>query len=313
MNTYEALIAVEFHKLFYNGPSGAEPLFATTSWMGVSCLKCPLDLWVYQEILGEIRPDIIIETGTFAGGSALYLAHLCDLLVHGNVVTVDIEARDRPAHPRIRYVTGSSIDPAIVDAVGKQARNADTVMVILDSDHSFEHVGAELECYADLVTEGSYLIVEDTNLSGHPVGNPDPLGPQEAVQRFLAQHPDFAPDRGREKYLLTFNPDGYLRRRSQSERVEDHAQTATQVQAFAPEPSGGADLALLLREMNGQRSEASADLRAATDALVKAVEALAAIGAHGISLNEALATELERLGQLGKQLERMLQSPPRNG
>jgi cephalosporin hydroxylase len=98
--------------------------------------KCPLDLWIYQELLTEIRPDLIIETGTFHGGSALFFASVCDLLSHGRVVTIDTTVVDgRPMHPRIRYLHGSSTAPAIIETVRSSIAADERVLVMLDSAH----------------------------------------------------------------------------------------------------------------------------------------------------------------------------------
>jgi Cephalosporin hydroxylase len=111
-----------------------------------------------------------VETGTAHGGSALCLATLCEATGHGEVVSVDIgEWPDRPRHPRLTYLTASSTDPAAVERVAQRARGARTVLVVLDSDHRRDHILAELYAYAPLVTPGSYLVVEDTNVNGHPV------------------------------------------------------------------------------------------------------------------------------------------------
>jgi cephalosporin hydroxylase len=120
-----------FHRRYYDSR-----VWTDTRWLGVSAQKCPLDLWIYQEILAETRPGLIVETGTADGGSALYLASVCDLLEHGHVVTIDVAEAERPSHPRIRYLHGSSIDPVIVDKVRRMAAGASAVMVVLDSDHA---------------------------------------------------------------------------------------------------------------------------------------------------------------------------------
>jgi cephalosporin hydroxylase len=175
-----------------------------TIWFGKRALKCPLDLWIYQEILYSTRPDLIIETGTSAGGSALFLASICDLLDNGRVVSIDIRKQKRPKHKRITYLNGSSLSVDV--KTEKQGR----VMVILDSDHSKNHVLAELHKYAPLVSQGCYLIVEDT-ATGITSSEFGP-GPAEAVAEFLQGNQDFIVDRDCEKFLLTFNPGGYLRR-----------------------------------------------------------------------------------------------------
>src|SRR5262245_30996750 len=101
-------VVAEFNKLYYDGYRQGGTWYAT-AWLGVTVWKCPLDLWVYQEIVHEIRPDLIVETGTAFGGSALYLASICDLIGHGHVVTIDIqETPNRPRHERITYLLGSS-------------------------------------------------------------------------------------------------------------------------------------------------------------------------------------------------------------
>jgi cephalosporin hydroxylase len=166
-------------------------------------------MWVYQEILYEKRPDLLVETGTAHGGSALYMAHTMDHLDHGSIVTIDIDPVETPPHPRITYVRGSSTDPAIVQQIRGMASGRQT-MVVLDSDHSTAHVLAELNAYADLVSIGQYLIVEDTNLNGHPVYKEYGPGPWEALQRFERSDSRFKADRSREKYLFTFNPGGFL-------------------------------------------------------------------------------------------------------
>jgi cephalosporin hydroxylase len=101
LRQYEDTVIDRFHNIYYNGRFGEGPIFDHTYWLGVPCLKCPLDLWIYQEIIGEIRPDLILETGTHLGGSALFLAHLLDSLGSGSIVTIDIRARAQspPADP----------------------------------------------------------------------------------------------------------------------------------------------------------------------------------------------------------------------
>jgi cephalosporin hydroxylase len=200
-----------FHELYYDA---GDRTWRDTWWMGIRTYKCPLDLWIYQEILHELRPDLVVECGTAEGGSALYIAHVLDLLGKGDVITVDLAPAARPpSHPRIRYLHGSSTDPAIVHQIEDAARGKAAVVVILDSDHTRAHVGEELRLYQGLVTPGSYLIVEDTNVNGHPVLRDHGPGPGEAVREFLSGRGDFFADTSREKFFLSFNPGGYLRRR----------------------------------------------------------------------------------------------------
>jgi cephalosporin hydroxylase len=211
MDSNDRLTIDGFHNLYYDGLPGGGHIFQRTFWMGVECLKCPLDLWVYQEIFHEIRPDLVVETGTHQGGSALFMAHMMDVIGKGEIVTIDIREAPRPTHPRIRYAHGSSVDPVLLGTI--LDNRADTVrMVILDSDHSESHVTRELELLSPYVTSGSYLVVEDTNINGHPAYRNFGPGPFEAVEKFLARNSAFEVDATREKFLMTFNPRGFLRR-----------------------------------------------------------------------------------------------------
>lgn len=201
-----------FHRTYFDARA-YNLTWRNTYWMGHPILKCPLDLWLYQEILHRLRPAVIVETGTAFGGSAHYLASMCDLIGHGRVITVDLEPQPNlPAHPRITYVTGSSVAPDVLTRVGKAVGGASPVMVLLDSDHSEAHVRRELEAYHRMVSVGSYLVVEDTNLNGHPVEPEHGPGPWEATQAFLSAHPEFAHDPEMDKFLLSFNPRSYLKR-----------------------------------------------------------------------------------------------------
>jgi cephalosporin hydroxylase len=207
---FQSAIVDQFHRLYYHSD---EQTWKSTFYRGFVTWKCPLDLWIYQEIMHEIRPGLIVETGTAYGGSALFLADLCETMGHGEVFTIDIRNRAADVeHPRLTKVIGSSTDPAILDRVIRDSSFPGAVMVILDSDHSADHVAAELALWCGMVTPGSYLIVEDTNINGHPVFPGFGPGPAEAVGAFLAERDDFTVDRSREKLLLTWNPGGYLRR-----------------------------------------------------------------------------------------------------
>lgn len=221
----ERALVEQFHRLYYDAHVFSKT-WGSTTWLGVPALKCPLDLWVYQELIVEVKPDLIIETGTYYGGSALYMASLCDLLNHGRVITIDINdaqlllAKDtkaaplrvRPDHPRIEYWRGSSVAPRTLDHLGELVRAHGRTMVILDSDHHRDHVLQELRLYSRWVSKGSYLVVEDTNVNGHPVYPGHGPGPMEALEAFLKENDDFAVDESRHSHMLTFNPRGYLRR-----------------------------------------------------------------------------------------------------
>ena len=190
----------------------ASDAWTQARWLGTQALKNPLDLWVYQEIIVETRPELVVETGTWRGGSAFYMASILDLVGDGEVVSIDVEPMrdDYPEHPRITYLAGrSSTDPAVVEEIRGRAEGR-RVLIVLDSDHSQAHVEAELAAYARLVQVGGYVIVEDSNIGRI---RKDLLpGPLEAIGTFIASTDEFAIDREREKFLITHNPSGYLKR-----------------------------------------------------------------------------------------------------
>ena len=196
-----------------------EILFDKPHWMGVRALKNPLDAWVYQEIIYETKPQAIIEIGSAEGGSTLFFAHMLDLLGDGIVVSIDIDRSGwaiAGRHPRIVELTGDSASDEIVDRARELCRDK-RVLVIHDGDHRREQVRLDLERYAPLVTPGSYLIVEDGIIDlyrpGDGIAGFDP-GPLSATQEFLRGAPEFTVDKDRERYLITANPDGFLRRSS---------------------------------------------------------------------------------------------------
>jgi cephalosporin hydroxylase len=206
------MIINQFTRLYYQTPIPVRT-WHDTRWLGVPAMKTPLDLWNYQEIIAALRPDILIETGTAKGGSALFFASLFDLLGSGRVVTIDIEPdSERPRHDRITYLLGSSTAPETVARVEQEISNCRNVMVVLDSGHSMQNVLNELQTYSRYVSQGSYLIVEDTCVNGHPVSPQYGPGPMEAVEAFLGMTDSFVRDGRDRKFLMTFNPGGYLRK-----------------------------------------------------------------------------------------------------
>ena len=202
----------QLHRVYYDGALFGDTR-ASTYWLGVRVDKCPLDLWIYQELLFEHRPEVIVETGTATGGSALFFASILDLIGGaGRVVTSDVDDQfDRPTHDRIEYLDGSSVAAETLARVAEIVGDR-TAMVFLDSDHTRNHVLAELRAYRSFVQPGGYLVVEDTNLNGRPVSPEFGPGPGEAVDAFLSEDDRFARDSGCEKFYLTFNPGGYLKR-----------------------------------------------------------------------------------------------------
>lgn len=191
-----------FNKLYQRMPKRT---WMSTTWRGVQVAKPPTDLWMYQEIIFQNKPELIIETGTFAGGSARYFADL----MHpwgGKVVTVDTTAMGwakKQDHPAIDFLVGSSLDPVTISKIRHLARAAGSVMVVLDSLHTKDHVLQEMKIYGPLVTSGQYMVVEDTVTIGEPV---------EAIEEFLETNPEFEVDEGRDKFFLSFSLGGFLKK-----------------------------------------------------------------------------------------------------
>lgn len=177
-----------------------------STYFGIPTMKSPTDAWIYQEIITELKPDVIIEIGTWHGGSALMFAHLCDALGHGEVISIDPKGPPGFWHPRITWIVSDAnlIDPALL-LEGKK------VLVIEDSSHDYHQCLDVLRRYSPFVPVGSYLIVEDT-ICYHGLEEGPRPGPYEAVETFLKENKNFVADRNREPYLVTWNPNGYLKR-----------------------------------------------------------------------------------------------------
>jgi cephalosporin hydroxylase len=190
--------------------------FGRTTWLGTPIWQNVLDLWTIQESIAEVKPSLLIETGTNRGGSALFYAHLMDLMDHGRVLTIDIEDLNELDHPRVEFLHGSSTDPEIVAQVQRAAEQTEgPVMVILDGNHDRDHVAEELELYAPLVTPGSLLLSQDGVIDELGMFGDSRPGPLPANKAFLERHPEFEHDHERnERFLVTHHPLGWLRRRS---------------------------------------------------------------------------------------------------
>ena len=188
--------------------------FANTTWLGQPIWQNILDLWIIQEAISEIRPALLIETGTNRAGSALFYAHLMDLMGEGRVVTVDILKQHDVEHPRVEFLIGSSTDDDIVERVREAAGAADgPVMVILDGLHDRDHVAKELELYGPLVTPGSLLLSQDGIIDELGMFADSRPGPLPANRDFLERHPEFEYDAERnEKFLITHHPLGWMRK-----------------------------------------------------------------------------------------------------
>ena len=196
------------------------------NWYGRPIIQLPEDIITMQEIILRVKPDLIVETGVAHGGSLVFSASMLEVLGEGEVVGVDIEIRphnreaieNHPLSKRIKLIEGSSIDEDIVEQVRATARDKKRVMVLLDSNHTHDHVLRELELYSPLVKQGSYLVVFDTGIEDMPddtfADRPWGKGnnPKTAVWEFLKQSDRFEIDRELESRLLyTVAPDGYLK------------------------------------------------------------------------------------------------------
>ncbi len=204
----------------------------TFSWMGRPIIQLPDDMVRTQEVIYRVKPDVIIETGVAHGGSLIFYASLCKAMGRGRVIGVDIEIRPHnrramEAHelfPLITLIEGSSVDPDVVRRVESLIRPGERVLVLLDSNHSYSHVTAELNAYHHLVTPGSYIVATDgimQDLADVPRGNPswDRDNPARAARDFAAAHPEFVLEQPpwpfNESALhnnITHWPDAWLRR-----------------------------------------------------------------------------------------------------
>jgi cephalosporin hydroxylase len=197
------------------------------TWYGRPIIQIPEDIVMMQELILHVKPDLIVETGVAHGGSLMLSASMLELLGAGTVVGIDVEIRphnriaieSHPLSKRIRLIEGSSLDGQVIRQVGGIAASSKRVMVLLDSDHTHQHVLDELQHYAPLVTPGSYLVVFDTGIEDMPEGTfaGKPWGkgnnPKTAVHQFLAGRQDFViAHEIEERMMYTVAPHGYLKR-----------------------------------------------------------------------------------------------------
>ncbi|MDV3136646.1 rhamnosyl O-methyltransferase [Mycobacterium sp. 29Ha] len=209
-------IAEEYHKWYYGAL-----VWNTTTWMGVPILKSVSDMWNYQEILWTLRPSLVVEFGSFRGGSALFFAHI--LRQTGEqftVLSVDITHKnlhpDVVDDPDVVWLESSSAAPRVAEKIAQlRAEFPGPVFAILDSDHSHDHVLAEMKLLRPQLAAGDYLVVEDSNVNGHPVLPGFGAGPFEAIESYEAQFPDdYVHDHEREKkFGFSFATNGFLIRK----------------------------------------------------------------------------------------------------
>ena len=202
----ERFTKLEFLTLFKN------------EWFGANTLQSPTDVWTTQEILWKVKPEVVVETGTWQGGSAaLWAMILMHITPDAKIITIDIEdnvgeIRNLPVvQERVEFIIGSSTAPEVVADVRSRVEGK-RVLLILDSDHSRDHVLDELDAYWDMVPVGSYIIVQDTAANGHPILPEHGPGPWEAVEDFLASNDHFEIDTKTHRMLFTIHPRGYLKR-----------------------------------------------------------------------------------------------------
>jgi cephalosporin hydroxylase len=190
-------------------------VFSKCSWMGAKTLKNPLDTWIYQEIIYSVKPDVIVEIGSYAGGSTLYFANLLDIIGNGMVISVDIDRSNYSvSHNRIKEITGDSSSVEVFAQVETLCKDK-TVLVMHDGGHEKEQVAKDLALYSKLVSRDSYLIVEDSIVDFFAEG--DGLGtkyegPLMAVIEFINTNKNFVIDDDAERYILTYNQRGFLKR-----------------------------------------------------------------------------------------------------
>ncbi len=208
--------ATRYHLWYYRNA-----IWNTTTWAGVKTLKSPSDMWNYQEILSSLKPSLVIEFGTRCGGSALFFAAVMRQI--GNrfrLLSVDIDAshisEQTRRDPDVELLTMSSVDPRVAERIASLRREyPGPAFSILDSDHVERHVLAEMKSLRPLLVAGDYMVVEDSNVNGHPVYPSHGPGPFEAMEKYFSEYPDdYKHDDAREaKFGFSFATRGFLIRR----------------------------------------------------------------------------------------------------
>jgi cephalosporin hydroxylase len=189
--------------------------YGNINWLGKPIWQPVLDAWTLQETIFEIKPELLIECGTYKGGSSYFFGDLFELMGKGRVITVDIVKLHELSHPRVTYLIGDCASPEIVQQIrAEREKVTGPVMVVLDSDHSAAHVKRELDAYHSFVTPGSFLHVQDGVIDVQPGFAQARPGPLRAIEGFVAEHSEFEVDLDRSnKFLITHHPKGWLRRK----------------------------------------------------------------------------------------------------
>lgn len=198
-------ISIAYRKKWFSNPKG----LMTNHFLGVHTLQNPLDVWITQEIMVEVKPDVVVEAGTFKGGSAALWAILLENInPDGQVITIDIEDQRteeaknlRASKERVTFLLGGSTDPKTVEEVRRRIEGK-RALFILDSLHTREHVLGELRAYGPMVPVGSYIIVQDTIATGALFG----------IRDYLKENDAFVQDRSRERLMISNNVEGFLKR-----------------------------------------------------------------------------------------------------
>ena len=199
----EVLSIMQKHMLHYS------------TYFGIEAWKCPNDFWMYQEIIFETRPDVIVEIGTNSGGGTLALAHLCENMKHGRVISIDLSLKKLAPSVRARtdihFIEADARE--CFDEVRELIGPDERVMIIEDSAHTYDITLALLRLYSPLIKPGDYFIVEDS-ICGHGLTVPTRPSPSayEAIETFIDENEEFVIDRDRERFLITWNPKGFLQR-----------------------------------------------------------------------------------------------------